>query len=197
MTDGIGSPPASIHAKGPFGGRLALTAKFLAAAARYWLGVYPRVRLETRRWQRRADRIPDPTLRQTALWNLAAESANLEGAAAFATFVPRDRRSAVVRAQVTFQVIYDYVDSLAEQPYITTASGRQLHAALLEALTPDTSHSDYYAHHPSIRRGSTRYRGWAIFPSPSGRRARPRRTWGSTGGITALPPARRWSCLPS
>jgi tetraprenyl-beta-curcumene synthase len=131
------------------GNNTALAAGFASAASRYWLGVFPRVCCEARHWRHRAEEIPDPVLRRLALMNLAEERWNLDGAAAFATFVPLDCRIAVVRAQVAFQVAYDYVDTLAEQPSADPVrNGRQLHLALLAALDPAAPPVDYYAHNP-------------------------------------------------
>jgi tetraprenyl-beta-curcumene synthase len=130
------------------GSHAALGSAFAGASGRYWLDVFPRVGREVRRWQLRAQRIPDADLRRMALANLHAERGNLDGAAAFAAFVPRARRGDVVRAQVAFQAIYDYLDSLAEEPNgDPVRNGRQLHRALPIALDPDAKHVDYYAHH--------------------------------------------------
>jgi tetraprenyl-beta-curcumene synthase len=136
--------------------RAALAVAFAGAAARYWLSVYPRVRREARHWRGRAQRIPDPTLRRLALATQLQERGNLEGAAAFAVLAPRSQRARVVRALVAFQAIYDYADTLAEQPSANPAeNGRELHRALASALAPDTEHphdrddnndDDYYAH---------------------------------------------------
>ena len=88
-------------------------------------------------------------LRQLARDAQRTKRGNLEGAAAFAAFAPAAHRSAVTRAQVAFQAIYDYVDTLAEQPtHDPIANGHQLHRALLLALEPGVTHPDYYAHHP-------------------------------------------------
>jgi tetraprenyl-beta-curcumene synthase len=125
-----------------------LVGAFARASGRYWLDVFPHVCGEVRHWRARAAQIPEPGLRRVALANLRAERGNLEGAAAFAAFVPRRRRETVVRAQVAFQVIYDYLDSLAEQPSADPGrNGRQLHRALLTALDRGAPHADYYAHH--------------------------------------------------
>jgi tetraprenyl-beta-curcumene synthase len=79
--------------------------------------------------------------------NLTEERWNLDGAAAFATFVPSAYRGAVVRAQVAFQVAYDYVDTLAELPSADpVGNGRQLHRALLAALELAAPRIDFYAH---------------------------------------------------
>ncbi len=127
----------------------ALAAGFANAAKRYWLGVFPQVRREAAHWYRRAKEIPDPALRRAALANLSAERLNLDGAAAFAAFVPDVHRAAVVRAQVALQVAYDYVDTLAEQPCPDPIrNGDQLHKVLGAALDPAGPRIDYYAHHP-------------------------------------------------
>jgi tetraprenyl-beta-curcumene synthase len=132
----------------PAEGRLALAASFAGAARRYWLGVFPRVCLERRRRRARALRIPDPLLRRTAL-DAQRKWGNVEGAAAFAAFVPSRNRRAAARAMSCFQAAYNYLDMLGEQPSADpAANGRQLHGALLVALDPHASHADYYEHSP-------------------------------------------------
>lgn len=131
----------------PIRNRLAVAGGFAGAASRYWLGVFPLVGRELRHWRDRAREIPDPVLRRLALITQSAERGNLEGAAAFAVLVPRAHRERVVRALVAFQTIYDYIDTLAEQPNADpVANGHQLHLALLSALDPDGGHADYYEH---------------------------------------------------
>jgi tetraprenyl-beta-curcumene synthase len=131
------------------GTRTQLAAGFAGAATRYWLDVFPRVCGEVAHWRRRAEEIPDPVLRELALVNLNTERLNLDGAAAFAAFVPEARRAAVVRSQVAFQAAYDYVDTLAEQSSDDPArNGQRLHEALCAALDPEAPQLDYYAHHP-------------------------------------------------
>ena len=130
----------------PDEGRLALAASFAGAARRYWLGVFPRVCLERRRRRARALRIPDPLLRRTAL-DAQRKWGNVEGAAAFAAFVPSRNRRAAARAMSCFQAAYNYLDMLGEQPSAhPAANGRRLHSALLVALDPHAPHTDYYRH---------------------------------------------------
>lgn len=127
-------------------GRVALAATFSRLAARYWLGVFPRVCRERRRWRARAQAIPDPELRRIALES-QRKWGNVEGAAAFAALVPRGRhRAAAARAMVCFQAAYNYLDLLGEQPNSDPATaGRRLHRALPVALDPGAPHEDYYA----------------------------------------------------
>ena len=67
---------------------------------------------------------------------------------AFATFVPRASRAVVIRAMTAYQVAFDYIDTISEQPGADPiANGRQLNQALMVALEPDAAHPDYYAHH--------------------------------------------------
>jgi tetraprenyl-beta-curcumene synthase len=103
---------------------------------RYWLIVFPRVASELRHWRQSAERIADLDLRRLALASLAKRG-NMEGAAAFATFVPRRSRGSVIRALVAFQAIYNYADLLAEQPSDDpVGNARDVHQALLMALDP-------------------------------------------------------------
>jgi tetraprenyl-beta-curcumene synthase len=95
----------------------------------------------------RANEIPNPVLRRHALLTHGDEHGNLEGAAAFAALAPPRRRRAVVRAAVAFQALYDYIDTLAEQPNRDPlAHTHQLHLALLAALDPRIDHADYYCY---------------------------------------------------
>jgi tetraprenyl-beta-curcumene synthase len=128
--------------------RVVLAAVFVAAALSYWLTVFPLVALALRRLRGRAERIADPRLRELALAALAKRG-NIEGAAAFAAFVPLRRRATVVRALVAFQAAYNYADMLAEQPCADpSGNARRLHEALLVALEPGAPHRDYYSDHP-------------------------------------------------
>jgi tetraprenyl-beta-curcumene synthase len=136
--------------------RASLGSAFARAARRYWIGVFPCVCREVGQWRARASTIPDHVLRRLALENLHEERRNLDGAAAFAAFVPTARRGSVVRAQVAFQAAYDYVDTLSEQhSHDPVRNGDRLHRALLAALDPKLEGVDYYAHH--VRRDDAGY----------------------------------------
>lgn len=126
----------------------ALGSAFVGAARRYWLSVFPCVCREARNWRLRAGEIPDPALRKLAFDAQRTKRENLDGVAAFAAFVPPAHRESVVRALTAYQVAFDYVDTVSEQPNTDpVANGRHLNQALHTALEPGAVHLDYYAHH--------------------------------------------------
>ncbi len=125
--------------------RWELAGAFALAAGRYWLTVLPVARRELRQLSARASEIPDLRLRRLALEVYEGDWASLEGVAAFAAFARPDRRATIVRLLVRIQSIYQYTDTLMEQPGSDrAANARQLHAAILIALHPGRPHVDYY-----------------------------------------------------
>ncbi|MCW3019934.1 MAG: hypothetical protein JWN10_2242 [Solirubrobacterales bacterium] len=123
--------------------------ELVTAGVAYWLTIYPRARLEIRRWAARAGQIPDPTLRAQALYKLTRERLNPEAAAFFAVLAPRRHRAMLVRLMVCFQIAYDYLDAINEEPETALLrNGLQLHRALSDAVSSRTSGCDYYRYHP-------------------------------------------------
>ncbi|HYB24927.1 MAG TPA: DUF2600 family protein [Solirubrobacteraceae bacterium] len=123
----------------------------MTAGLCYWLTIYPRARLEVRRWRRRADEIGDPVLRAHALHKLTAEHLNLEAATFFAVLAPRRSRAALIRLMVDFQIAYDYLDAINEQPATAALrDGLRLHRALSDAVRVrgGGEEVDYYLFHP-------------------------------------------------
>ncbi len=113
---------------------VALHGAFAGAARRYWLRVFPALCAARRAHVARVARIENPLLREVATRGLQ-KWGNVEGAAAFAAFVPAARRRAALRALVSFQSAYNYLDTLSETPAaIDPARARALHGALLFAL---------------------------------------------------------------
>jgi len=87
-------------------------------------------------------------LRRLALEAQRTKRRSLEGAVAFAAFVPRSAQRTVITALAAYQVIFDYLDTLSEQPNADPIkNARQLNQALLSALEPRGARCDYYAHH--------------------------------------------------
>jgi tetraprenyl-beta-curcumene synthase len=129
--------------------RLRLGGAFAWALPLYWIAVFPQARRELRAWRRRALRIPDPVLRRQALRKLRTEAMTAEGAAAFAILATARTCRDVVRACVAFEVAYDYLDALAEQPVADVlANNRRLYGALDAAFASAAPRADWYAHHP-------------------------------------------------
>jgi len=132
------------------GSRARELAALIAVMARFWLIVFPLVRSELHGWQRRASAIPDPALRAQALATLDSERLSAAGAALFAATTPRQQQPAgraLVRALVAYQVMCDYLDTLAEQPSCDPIrNGAQLHRALADAVASGPL-ADYYRDH--------------------------------------------------
>jgi tetraprenyl-beta-curcumene synthase len=121
----------------------------------YWLAIYPQARREIDAWRHVARTIPDAGLREHALGKLAQEGLNAEGAALFAVLAPRTRRRHVVRLLVAYQVLYDFLDAVNEDPrWSELQSGLRLHRALTDAVRPDRATSDCYVDYPGLRGGT-------------------------------------------
>lgn len=120
----------------------------VAVICRYYISIALPVRRQLRILHLRAQQIPDLELRRMALAKLADEHLNAQAASVFATLAPRRHRRTAARLAVTFEVMYDYLDSVSEQPANDPlANGLQLHAALLAAVVTPTVDVDFYAHH--------------------------------------------------
>ncbi|HEY5287940.1 MAG TPA: DUF2600 family protein [Solirubrobacteraceae bacterium] len=116
------------------GDSAASAALFVRAAWTYWTIVFPQVGSELARWRERAGEISDQASRTQALEALGKRG-NMEGAAAFATFVASKHRPAVVRATVAFQTAYNHLDTLSEQAgAIGSEQAQALHEPLLAAV---------------------------------------------------------------
>jgi tetraprenyl-beta-curcumene synthase len=134
--------------------RLRLGCAFAWSMPLYWLVVFPQARRELRGWERRARQIPDRALRAHALGKLRSEGLTAEGAAAFAILATTRSCCDVTRACVAFEVIYDYVDALAEEPVADVlANNRRLYGALVAAFAPGRPAEDWYAAHPDCDDG--------------------------------------------
>jgi tetraprenyl-beta-curcumene synthase len=128
------------------------------ANARYWPTVHPHVRRELRQWERRASEIADPALRAHALGKLQAERFNAEVAATLQTLAPRQHRPEAITVTVAFQVIYDYLDAVSEQPAADPlCNGRSLYRAFDDALSETPPVGSYYRHHDPLHRDDGGY----------------------------------------
>ncbi len=137
-----------------FGDRRLLTRASLALAianARFWPSVAPVVGRQRGRWETRARAIEDTALRTLALEKLQEEWFNAEVAATLATLAPREHRQSVVEAIVAYEVMYDYLDGLIEQPVADPLrDGHNLYRAFTDAITLHSEPTrDYYASRPA------------------------------------------------
>jgi tetraprenyl-beta-curcumene synthase len=130
--------------------RLVLRAGLALALAniRFWPTVAPLVGTQLQRWERRAHAIADPVLQALALEKLSEERFNSEVAATLATLAPRHARERVVEAIVAYEVMYDYLDGLTEQPAADPLrNGHELYRAFTDAVTLHMAPGgDYYAY---------------------------------------------------
>lgn len=121
----------------------------LSAGIAFWVELAPIARHELRCWQHRARAIPDPALRDSSLGKLAGEALNPEAAAFFGILAPRRSRTRLVGLIIAYQVMYDYLDAVNEEPSSTRLlDGRYLHQALVDAVQPTYRECGYYTHHP-------------------------------------------------
>jgi tetraprenyl-beta-curcumene synthase len=121
------------------------TRLFATAARSYWLQVFPAARSAQRRLLAQAEAIPDPLLRQDALVSHREKKSNSEGLAALAILAPAERRAAVARSLVAYQLMLDYLDGVSERPTDKPIdNGFLLHRAFDAALDPGAGHHDYY-----------------------------------------------------
>jgi len=92
--------------------------------------------------------IPEGRIRQDALNALDHKRGNTHGAALF-WILPSARNRHLLRLLVTYQVMWDFLDCVSESGADAgRQNGLQLHRALVDALDPSRSLSDYYRYHP-------------------------------------------------
>jgi tetraprenyl-beta-curcumene synthase len=112
----------------------------MLANARYWPTVAPFVAVQLQRWEQQARQIGDPALQTLALGKLREERFNAEVAATLATLAPAEHRKTVVEAIVAYEVMYDYLDGLTEQPTTDPLTrGHKLYQAFTDAITPGSA----------------------------------------------------------
>lgn len=127
--------------------RLRDLAALAGVMTRFWLLILPLVRSQLHVTARAAEAIPDPELRAHALATLRSERLSAAGAGLISATSER-HDPALVRALVAFQIIWDYLDTLAEQPADDpVGNGVHLHRALIDALDDRRPHADYYRLH--------------------------------------------------
>lgn len=111
---------------------------------RIYRKIFPFVQRELSVWKEIANRIPDVELRRQALLSIDNKTFHCEGGAIYA--VPAlTYRDTLIPLIVAFQTISDYLDNLCDRSTsMDPQDFRQLHLAMLDALTPGAPLRDYY-----------------------------------------------------
>lgn len=105
----------------------------------------PRTSGELRLWRARALAAADPQLRHDSTSALKQKRVQSEGAALL-SFLARRRNIDLLCLLLTYQLIWDYLDTTHEQAP-GTANGLALHRALTDAFEPRRPTSDHYRLH--------------------------------------------------
>ncbi len=114
----------------------------------YVKDVFPLVRQELKRWEKAAHLCPDEPLARQALASIAQKRFHCQGGSIFALY-PGANSQAVVEFVVAYQTISDYLDNLVDSLQVENEQAfRQLHLAMLDALSPSNSMADYYRYYP-------------------------------------------------
>ncbi|MGH8163123.1 MAG: DUF2600 family protein, partial [Rhodanobacteraceae bacterium] len=118
--------------------------------ARFLRKIVPAAKVELRRVQRLAERIPDARLRHEALQIIGAKAYHAAGASILATFLPHGAREHYIRIVTPLESIYDYLDNLCDRhPDVSVEAYPVLHRAIADALDPAAPLHEYYACGPS------------------------------------------------
>jgi tetraprenyl-beta-curcumene synthase len=92
--------------------------------------------------------MPEEALQRDALNALEGKRGNTHGAGMFWT-LPCARSPCLLRLLITYQILWDYLDSITEHAAgAGEENAQQLHLALIDALDPGRPTSDYYHYHP-------------------------------------------------
>jgi tetraprenyl-beta-curcumene synthase len=118
--------------------------------ARFLTTVVPRASAALEQIRVRAERIPDPALREQALASIDGKAFHVQGASIFATFLAPAEAARFVRIASSLETIYDYLDNLCDRlPGVSELAFATLHEALLDALDERRVAADYYRNGPA------------------------------------------------
>lgn len=110
--------------------------------------VFPAVRHELTIWSKEAQSCPCPVLREQALASITHKTFHCQGGSIYSLY-PGIPTTDFITLIVSLQTISDYLDNLCDRASVMNEQGfRQLHYAMTDALTPNATLQDYYAHYP-------------------------------------------------
>ncbi len=108
----------------------------------------PRVQRLLTQWKKEAELCGDEELRVQALNSIAGKDFHCQGGAVFAVPYP-EREDLLLRLIVAYQTLCDYLDNLCDRAECLDGQAfRELHASLLDALTPHGEKHPYYRTYP-------------------------------------------------
>jgi tetraprenyl-beta-curcumene synthase len=129
---------------------IALGPSAWVATARYLVFVIPQASRELAAIRIRAQRIPDPALREQALASIDGKAYHVQGGAILATFLRGAAARRYVALVAALETIYDYLDNLCDRlPGVSQQAYATLHAALIDALDDRRVPADYYRDGPA------------------------------------------------
>lgn len=110
--------------------------------------IWPRVDERLEKYRTIAQNAPDTVLREQALSSLKMKRFHALGGSIYALY-PGAEIEGTLRFITALQTISDYLDNLCDRANVTDEKAfRQLHRAMLDAVTPASTVSDYYLHYP-------------------------------------------------
>jgi tetraprenyl-beta-curcumene synthase len=128
---------------------IALGPRGWLATARFVSSVIPRAGRELAAIRARAERIPDPALREQALASIDGKAYHVQGGCILATFMRTNAARRYVAIVAALETIYDYLDNLCDRlPGVTQAAFATLHQSLIDALDDRREPADYYRDGP-------------------------------------------------
>lgn len=108
--------------------------------------ILPEVNEQLAHWQRKAAHLPDEELRKQALASIRTKRFHCQGGAVYAA-AQLNQRHVLIPLIVAFQTISDYLDNLCDRSTsLDPTDFRQLHQAMLDAVTPSAPLQNYYAY---------------------------------------------------
>lgn len=106
--------------------------------------ILPDVNEELRRWQLKAEQMPNEELRTQAISSMTLKRFHCQGGAIYAA-ANLSERHVLIPLIVAFQTISDYLDNLCDRSTsLDEHDFRQLHQSMLDAVNPSAELQDYY-----------------------------------------------------
>jgi tetraprenyl-beta-curcumene synthase len=128
---------------------IALGPRGWLATARFLTRIVPRAGRELAAIRLRAQRIPDPALREQALASIDGKAYHVQGGCILATFMRGEAANRYVATVAAIETIYDYLDNLCDRlPGVSQRGYATLHASLIDALDDRRAPIDYYRDGP-------------------------------------------------